>query len=1812
MKQLSKIVLSLLLIFCISGCSCSDSHSSKSPAYNDYVSAFTSGCVSRKDAIHMILSTSLSQEMMDKVSPEDFMSISPKVPGKFSYANENTIVFTPSPEFAQNTTYTVTADLGDLFDGASEFSFQFATYPLSVSGSLKGFDVTNDDKYAYSIVFTTPDSEDEATLDKALQLPLEGSKEWSHGDNNKIHELKYTIDPTKATNDLYFVKLLNSEVELPTPDSKTLSIFSVVYRADNEKYVEITFNKQLDTKQNLLGLAYIDGNKSKAVDIIGNKLKLYPDHGRTGSANVFVSAAIKSRSGVKLGNDVVTQVQLSVEYPQVQLIGRGTIVPSVSEADVTIPFRSIYMRGIKVRVFKIFENNVGQMLQNGNIDECDRLMYAGRPVAATTIFLDEQGADLTRWNNFAINLTDLVKTEPGAIYRVELSLDRRLSAWPSDSIESASREEMENEDKLVMATLNSAFNRGGYYYNGDIVDDDWWNYEYDQAEDPTTKSYYMHKTVGRNVLSTNIGLMGIKASENKYSIIATNLVSASAMSGVDIEIYSLQNQVIGTGSTNSDGLAEISIDTNKGAGHHVVAKNGKDVAYLKISNGDELSTSTFDVSGEVVQNGIKGFIYGDRGVWRPGDTLHIAFMLNDKGGNLPEKHPVTLEVKNPLGQLVKRITRAEGSYGLYTFNVPTDANAPTGSWNAQVTVGGTSFSKSLRVETIKPNRLKINLAVPEIMMAQNNQTALHVEWLNGNVASNLKYDMECTFVKADTKFDAYKGYKFDNPTVNYSSEDVEIGEGTVNEIGDSSFGLSFNNMQTAAGMLRCAITTHVYEPTGEFSTDVTQASFSPYKRYVGIHSPQEGREQLATGKNHTFDVVVVDPQGRAQSNVTLNAKVYKVGWYWWWNADNDDMASYATSEYHEAVKSQQLVTDSQGKAKISLNFNDNEWGTYLILVKDVNGGHTTGTLGYFDWPSMSDRNSDGGNDASTKLSISTDKQEYKVGDKMVVALPSSAGSRAIVSICTGTSIVDQKFVSCQDKRTEVSFEVTEQMMPNAYVCATLVQPYSHTANDMPIRLFGIKSISTTSEKSHLTPAIKVDDEIKPETECQVNISEQNGRPMAYTLAIVDEGLLDLTHFKTPDAWKAFFAREALGIRFWDMYNQVAGAFGGRIEQMFSIGGDEALYNGPKAIVNRFTPMVYFDGPFTLDKGKTNKHKIKVPNYNGRVRVMVVASDGSAYGNAEKSALVRKPLMLIGTMPRQIGVNDEMTVSATLFATKDGVGNVKTTISCEGGIEVIGDKTQSVTLSSKGDCTVSFRVKAGSESGKGLITLSASASSDKAEYSTYIDIRNVSQRMAQTTTVEIGAGETKTVNANLSLSPVTTSLEVAGVQPMNISGRIGELMVYPHGCVEQTTSKAFPQLFISDFTEPTKEQKQEIEGNIKHAISALASYQAPDGGMSYWPNQSISDTWCSAYVLHFFTEAERKGFYVSPDMRRRLISYVRAQARNWRSNDSYYRTQSIAYCLYALANCQNSELSTMNRLNEHLKSAKSSYGQSTIAMLAAAYSLSGHADVAKELLSKIPTTGTYDYSECFYLIASLKGDNKTTANTIAQSIRKRLVGNSWISTRAASLSLVAMSAYYKTIDAASELNFVATIGDDDQKISSSSMMWQSKPITTKTKPNISIKNKSNGTIFAVACTEGIASQAVIPQNDNGLSITVSYFNTNGQSINVSELDQNTTFKAVVVVRNTSGKTLENVAISHILPSGWEVLNGDQNSRLSYQDIRDDRVLSYVNTMSPGQQVSITVNLSATYSGDYYMPAITAETMYDNTVTGCTASGRTITK
>ena len=464
---------------------------------------------------------------------------------------------------------------------------------------------------------------------------------------------------------------------------------------------------------------------------------------------------------------------------------------------------------------------------------------------------------------------------------------------------------------------------------------------------------------------------------------------------------------------------------------------------------------------------------------------------------------------------------------------------------------------------------------------------------------------------------------------------------------------------------------------------------------------------------------------------------------------------------------------------------------------DPVSGHAAGKIVYIDWPGWAGRPLRDDPQAASMLSFNSDKTTYNVGEKAEIIIPTSGQGRALVSLESGSSVIKAEWIPATEKETRYVFDVTPEMAPNIYVHVTLIQPHSNTANDMPIRLYGVIPLLVENPETKLQPQITMSDVLEPEKEFTVKISEANKRNMTYTLAIVDDGLLDLTRFKTPDPWSIFYAREALGVRTWDLYDQVIGAYGGKLESILSIGGDAEEEGKPDAEkANRFKPVVIFKGPFTLQQGRSNSHVIKMPRYVGSVRTMVIAGADGAYGFQEKTAPVRSPLMVLATLPRVLGPGEEVKLPVTVFAMEPTIKNVSVQIKPNELLIPQDERSKPVSFEQTGDKVVMFSLKTALRIGLGKVTVVATSGNLSATYDIELDVRPSNPEI---TTLHAGVVDPgKTWISEFTMPGMagtnTGNLEVSSIPPVDIERRLHYLIQYPHGCIEQTTSAVFPQLY----------------------------------------------------------------------------------------------------------------------------------------------------------------------------------------------------------------------------------------------------------------------------------------------------------------------------------------------------------------------------------------------------------------------------------
>ncbi len=1229
----------------------------------------------------------------------------------------------------------------------------------------------------------------------------------------------------------------------------------------------------------------------------------------------------------------------------------------------------------------------------------------------------------------------------------------------------------------------------------------------------------------------------------------------------------------------------------------------------------------FDVSGDVVQKGIKGFIYGERGVWRPGDTLFLSFILEDAERTLPSNHPVTFELTDPNGQTVRKLVKTTSLNGFYDFTVTTNADAPTGNYQAKVKVGGASFSKTIKVETIMPNRLKLKLdfGTERITATKGTSGDLEVKWLHGAIAKNLKAKVEVTLTQFKTTFKGYEGFVFDDPGKSYHSETQQIFDGRINEHGKATVKPNISIGSSAPGMLRANFNVRVFEEGGNASIDRFILPYSPFTNYVGIKVPDGNKfsGQLNTDTNHLVQIVTVDSDGKPVSRNRLNVQVYKVNWRWWWDSNSNDLANYVGSSYHKPVYSTEVSTNN-GKGSFNLRINRPEWGRYFVHVTDKESGHSTGQTVYIDWPAWAG-SSKKGNEGATLLSFTSDKQKYAVGEKAKLIIPSGEGGRALVSIENGTKVIRAFWIDTKQGKTETEFEITPEMAPNVYVNVTMVQPHAQAKNDLPIRLYGIIPVMVEDPNTHLRPIIKTLDVWQPEEKASVTVSEENGKAMTYTLAIVDDGLLDLTRFQTPNPWPVLYAREALGVKSWDVFDMVMGAYGGQMERILALGGDGDVVNKGGKKAQRFKPMVTFLGPFHLPKGKTTTHDFMIPQYIGSVRVMVIAGQEGAYGVSDKTVPVRKPLMVLGTLPRVLGPGEEFELPVTVFAMEKHVRNVNVSIVPNDILVLEEGGKKSLEFTEPGDDVVYFKLKARNYPGIGKVKILASSGSERAVYEVELDVRNPNPRIVDVVETVLEAGQ----SWNTTYTPVGMAgtnkavLELSSIPAINLGERLKYLIAYPHGCIEQVTSAVFPQLYLADIMELNSDYKISMDNNIRAGIQRLRGYQNSGGGLSYWPGYSNADDWGTSYAVHFMLEAEAKGYSIPSGFMENWKRYQKQASQGWSNcNEKYYNNDLIqAYRLYTLALAKAPELGAMNRLKE-------TQGLSNAAKwrLSAAYALAGQPEVAKKLIEGVSTSvskynemaytyGSNDRDEAMILETLILIGEKAKAASLVKTVSQSLNGRKWMSTQTTAYCLIAVSKFATQGGASKAMSFDYKIdgksGNNNTKLPVSQI---DIPVKGEQKGNIELKNNSSGVLFARIILEGIPLTGDQTSAENNLSLNVRYTSMSGAVINPVKLEQGTDFIAEVTIRNPAIKeTYKQMALSQVFPSGWEIQNmriTDSESSVksdasTYQDIRDDRVYTYFN-IAPGVVKTYRVVLNAAYCGRFYLPTIYCEAMYDNTI------------
>lgn len=1532
--------------------------------------------------------------------------------------------------------------------------------------------------------------------------------------------------------------------------------FRLISAEEKDQIATLKFSKELAENQAFQDFIQISPELNFRAWSVGKELKISANFEPGEKYQVKIAKGLKSNQGlINKGEEANITLQKDLD-PSLVFANDGVFLPSGAEYQVYIKSRNV--KKIHLKVSQIFSNNISEYLRYKNLvgkkDDStqeafyssDGFNYVAKKVIDKKIELKNQK---NTWISSALDLSDL-KGKSG-IFSVSLSVDAN---------------DLDYKGENVYRIINKA-------------------------------------SVSKNLIFSNIALSAQNL--NKQLVVhARDFSKNEALENVKIELVSKQNQILQSQNTDSNGDAKFQIQEDDEI-LYILASKENQISVLRFSN--PLSTDGYDVEGDQNHEMIKAFIYTDRGVYRAGDSVHLSVVARENTN--PLKHPINFTLINPKNQKIieNRILKSQND--IYYTQINLDKNAINGLYRANFNIAGVEFSKDILVQSVVPNRIKVELNADENRSLDDGSLnyELSSKYLFGALASNLKYQSVVYFSPKNYHNSKYKDYIFTNPSsliISASADD----KGNLDEKGrvQSSVEIPENILNSQGYNFNARIVSEVFEKGGRSVKAVKDVNLNRYDYFVGMKTL--ANSYVSEGETIDFYAIVSDLKEKLVSGKTLEYRIYQNDYYWWWDYDSyDEFLRSIKQDTNTKLIEKGELTSSSEPMKFSFN-TSNYYGQMFIELIDKESEVSTGQSFYVSsWgePSYAD--------VVSSLKIKSDKNKYKIGQSAKIEFESVAGAKALITLSSNSKIIDRFVMDTQDESTSIELAMKKEYAPNIYVSVSLFQDYNKIDNDRALRLFGVIPLYVEDENTKLDLELKTPDKILPNSDFEIEIQSKDKRAFNYTVAIVDEGLLDLTDFKTPDIWKGFYAKTGFTLKTYDTYSQIIPKF---------TGGDSVL-GGLRVDKNRddsaqrFKPVALFNTPARSDETGFAKLKFKMPSYMGSVRVMVVANENDAYGSVSKDIQVSAPLVMLETLPRTLKIGDNFTLLTQIFKTENRIKNATLSVRSKNSLIKISPDTQTIDFKSATNLEVMMDANVSDNRiGKELLEFELKSEDYTYKNEIEIDIKPINAYTYENNTSLIKAGESKefiikdyilgTTNATLKLSPTPI---------LDMDKRIKYLLNYPYGCIEQTTSAVLSQLFLDKFS--TEFDKQKAINNINAAIERYSNFQTADGGFAYWQGGDESNAWGSNYAGMFLILAKQNGYFVPDSMYERWLKYE----QNFVQKSVYrdYMMDIKANSLYLLAMAKKPNISEMNLLYDNLNTLSTEAKW----QLAAAYKLAGVEDTAKQIASKISMEPDSKYS--FYTYGSLVRDEAIIANAykqiygtnneeLLQKISDTLLSKDYLSTQSTGYALYAL-AMGANLENMNENFMDATLKIDDQAYTINQNQMQIFSFNDE-KAIVS----ANKDIFVSFGVEGVKASENSAFS-NKISLDRAFYDEKGNKISPSEIGSGQTFyMRISVSLNEGANYVSNIALTQILPSGWEVSNTllddntpsfIKNSNYDFIDVRDDKIMWFFG-LNKNRTHHFYIKLNAITPGSYTLSGAYAEAMYDDTYRALSESEKVVVK
>ncbi|WP_027723218.1 alpha-2-macroglobulin family protein [Maridesulfovibrio zosterae] len=1708
--------------------------------------------------------------------------ISPEVKGEWRWINPYGLKFTADPAFKQDTKFDIELKPdnflleGQKFTGQTKFSVQTGSFTVNqinirtepISGEGRKVRVEGDiifssyvkpDKTLKNISLTGPDG-------KALQLSIT----TNYDDNYQSFvssPIEKTVDPK-----LYVLKIGKN-----LPDGQG----SMVLSKDYEKKIEIVFNPVLKYSGYKASSSISGSNieltfsspliPAKALEMItikpginvsaatsGKKLILSGPFKSGKTYSIIMKKGLAAADGAILDKNITAKLNIPDISPMVDFTSAGMFL---SESGYkTLGIATINTSAVNVKVDRIFPNNMFTLFTHYGYMVYDPVTYGGG---------------------------------------ISGALGNQIF---SGQIKVAGKKNVKVTTPLSLQSFIAKGGKGLYRISAMIPG----------------------KGQGRQrwVMITDLGVVA-KQGDKETLFWISSLSNLKPVLDAKIQLISNRNQIIASGTTNSRGMLVIKNSTLRkdlGTPYMAVISRKNDMTFILL---DRFATdrSGLDIAGQRLSpKGLTAFAYGERDLYRPGETVKGVAVIRDEKLSPPKKLPVVLVYTDQRGRELFRKTVHTDSQGLVEFSRAIPEYSPTGQFNIRIMAGSESVGNyRYSVEDFMPDRISAEIITAKpAAIGEKLNFEVEGRYLFGPPAEGLPVTARVTLEPTEFTPAGFGEYRFNTDDGNFKAREILVSENKLDAAGKLAFSTLIPDSIKSNSAIQARLTARVSETGGRGVTATKTNPVIISKFYPGLKRlSKQGYEQ---GESVKLDYITLTPSGKKTKAPKLIMHLYRDRWQTIVRATPSGSYQYVTERDPQLIETREL---SPKDALGSFNVSPAEFGSYRVILSDPESGVAAqadffcGGWGYSPWALE--------NPARLEI-IPTRKGDYKVGETAQYQVRTPFAGKMLVTI-EDRSIRWMKTLNVKGNTATINVPVQKGISTNAYVTATLIRSVNKLETGSSARAVGAVPIFVDRDSNKLAVKISAPKTTRPDRIVSMKIKTKPGAKL--TIAAVDEGILRLNNHKTPNPFDYFYAKRALAVSWSDTFGLLM-PDAGPVNNSPAGGGMELAmmkqFAGSGSI-KRVKPVTFWSGVITADKSGQASFDAQIPDFSGALRIMTVVTDGKRFGSASMLMTVRSPLMITPTLPRFLAPEETFDIPVSVRNDTPNGGNFSVAIKTSGAFktEMNHDGFEIPTGRQK---TAFFKTQVGKELGKTIFKISAEGNKEKTETSVDINIRAALpvQRSSQSGFIK---DKSTNIPADLSGMRIETFERtlLVGNQPMlRLAGKLDYLLRYPYGCAEQTVSQAFPLLKFPELSRelsPESFKNRSPQYMVQSALSRLSMMQTSDGGFSMWPGENRAEPWISVYALHFLYQASISGYQVDTMLLNGAKRYVADKASTILDDHTY---RLPAYAMYVLSRTGKVMHGPMNYMREQKTAAMDKL---SLTMLAGAFAASGDMAAYHELISAKPAKlAGQDKDNQFSspvrdmaleLLIRMESDRTDDAIVkLAGKLSNLMADTGKNVTQDNALGFLALGTFFAQTKSATFPS--GRIMSNGKELASFNRNGTAHVTVTGDK-QLSIELDSapkDGTSIWAINTRAVPELESWKPYSKGLVIKREFLTREGEPLDVSSIRQG----QLVAMRTTvtsSGTSVANTVTNCLLPSGLEPENNKLASRedlpwiqngnvqADHVDIRDDRILVFSDISDKGSVEQVTL-LRAVTRGEFKIPPAQVEAMYDPSVSAATDLGK----